>query len=36
MLAVDRGAQLIRVHDVKEAVQTMRVWSHLQNMNNNN
>ena len=29
ILAIEQGAQLIRVHDVKEAVQTIKVWEHL-------
>lgn len=27
LLAVDRGARIVRVHDVKETVQALRVWS---------
>jgi dihydropteroate synthase len=27
VLAVDRGARIVRVHDVKETVQALRVWA---------
>ncbi|MDP3309923.1 MAG: dihydropteroate synthase, partial [Polaromonas sp.] len=26
VLAVDRGARIVRVHDVKETVQALKVW----------
>jgi dihydropteroate synthase len=27
LLAVDRGARIVRVHDVKETVQALKVWA---------
>jgi dihydropteroate synthase len=30
LLAVERGAAVVRVHDVKETVQALRVWSAVQ------
>ena len=27
LLAVDRGARIVRVHDVRETVQALKVWS---------
>jgi len=27
LLAVDRGARIVRVHDVKETVQALKVWT---------
>jgi dihydropteroate synthase len=26
LLAVDRGARIVRAHDVKETVQALKVW----------
>lgn len=33
LLAVERGARIVRVHDVRETVQALAVWSALQNDN---
>lgn len=30
-LALENGARMLRVHDVKEAIQTIRLWSHYRN-----
>ncbi len=33
LLTVERGARIVRVHDVRETVQALAVWSALQNDN---
>ena len=30
LLAVERGASVVRVHDVRQTVQALKVWSHVQ------
>ena len=32
LMAVDRGARLVRVHDVKATVDALRVWQALQSV----
>ena len=34
LLAVDRGARVVRVHDVKETVQALQVWQAMQEQEN--
>lgn len=36
VLAVERGARVVRVHDVKETVQALKVWRAMQAAHNNN
>jgi len=31
MIALQQGAKILRVHDVKEAVQTIKIWQALEN-----
>lgn len=33
MIALLNGAEIIRVHDVKEAVETLEIFKHYQNIN---
>jgi len=30
LLAVERGASVVRVHDVRQTVQALKVWSRVQ------
>jgi len=32
MIALNQGAKILRVHDVKEAVETIKIWESLQNV----
>jgi dihydropteroate synthase len=36
VLAVERGARVVRVHDVKETVQALKVWRAMASAHNNN
>ena len=36
VLAVERGARVVRVHDVKETVQALKVWQAMESARNNN
>jgi dihydropteroate synthase len=36
LLAVERGASVVRVHDVKETVQALKVWRAMASAQNNN